>query len=186
MAARRANASSRIPTTTKAQTAHLANSKLSAAMEMAMRSTISGRERPYMRDNTWAVIAMDSKKKRKADESSSGKKKIAASTYTAKTRPRPAVLDRNILREAAKTRLAKGKGKILVKRTPDPGKRKRAIRSLASRTAVNNVLTASDDAEPSSKADEGMPDKKRKPPAYQKIRYSELLLQTPLTCRCLP
>jgi len=64
--------------TTKAQTAQSTNSKLSAALEMAMRSTISGRATPYMRDNTWNVMTVTSAKARgkiKEKEGAPGRKK---------------------------------------------------------------------------------------------------------------
>ena len=102
---------------TKAQSAQSTNSKLSANMEMAMRSTISGREKPYMRDNTWTVMAV-SKRKGKAKAEVAKKEIIAVGIYSHDTKAKSTrkcvkrVFERReVVKRVNGKKKAKGKGK---------------------------------------------------------------------------
>ena len=70
---RRADATFRVA---EAQTAQSTNSKLSEVMEIAMRSSISGREQPCMRDQTWTFMGVQPDKNiEKAAESEASPRK---------------------------------------------------------------------------------------------------------------
>lgn len=192
VATRRANASSRAD---KAQSAQSTNSKLSAAMEMAMRSTISGRAKPYMRDNTWTVMSVPPMGKGKEKVRAPGGKKeyMAAGFYCQNANAKsPHKLVSKVLKKHQVVKKVKRRGKGKKVERPKRG----GVAAQASTTEEKENAENAENAFPPLpydhgydhffgkehefvlpyniqwEAENGSLDGKKKPMPYQKLRGS--------------
>ena len=123
---------------TTAESAQTSNSTLSSVMEMAMRASIGGRETPYLRDNTWSVMASrtDGKKTETEKEKKKGKGSRKEVIYTTKDPivTTDLVYDKEAAAEASYSRVKK-----MRKRQDDDKGKEKAGRSKRSNTTKDDI-----------------------------------------------